>query len=314
METPTTGGPGRERGPGDEPDRRVTTRRSLLGALAISGATGVSGCLGFGGDSGDDEPDGGGFRTVGPEGGPEPTPTPDPDGTPESGRTAPPPDQPTETPTATPTTTTPAGTDSAGDEWPSVDDPYYSALQDDLAAMDVPPGEFVYADNEADTLDAFQIWTDIAETSSLSVADDRPFSAARRVEVTEEPDNPWDVTMNGQVNNRSVTEGDVLLGVVHLRVPISSPTDSTIQFVAKDDDNPRTNMVATRQRVTPPTEWTRYYVPMQWSYDSEAGTWWWELFHGFGVQTTDVGGIALVDFDRAAKIEDLPSGPVAADE
>jgi|GEM_PF-5733323 len=45
---------------------------------------------------------------------------------------------------------------------------------------------------------------------------------------------------------------------------------------------------------------------MQWGYDSEAGTWWWELFQGFGVQTTDVGGIALVDFDRAAKVEDLP--------
>ncbi|WP_135363267.1 hypothetical protein [Halosimplex halophilum] len=308
MDTPTTGGPGRERGQRDEPGRRATTRRSLLGALAISGTAGLAGCLGFGGDGGDDGPDGGGFRTVGREGGPEPTATPAPDGTTEPGPTAPGPDRPTETPT------TPAGTDSSGGEWPSVEDPYYSALQDDLAAMDVPPGEFVYADDEADALDAFQIWTDIAETSSLSVGDDRSFSAARRVEVTEEPDNPWDVTMNGPVNNRSVSEGDVLLGVVHLRVPVSSPTDSTVQFVAKDEDNPETNMVTTRQRVTPPTEWTRYYVPMQWSYDSEAGTWWWELFHGFGVQTTDVGGIALVDFDRAAEIEDLPSGPAGVDE
>jgi hypothetical protein len=296
---------------------RATTRRALLGSLGIAG---VAGCLGLGGDGTADGPSGGGFQTVGGDGGPEPTRTqtsgPTSTAAGPRDRTA------TETParsTETPVdggsvTTTAAPATETSTDWPSVEDPYYSALQDDLAAMGVSPGEFVYADDEAEALAKFEVWSDLAQTSSLSVADDRAFSAARRVEVTEQPDNPWDVTMNGPVNNRSVAEGDVLLGVVHLRSPVSSPTNSTVQFIAKDQDNTATNMVATQPRVTPPTEWTRYYVPMQWGYDSEAGTWWWELFHGYGVQTTDVGGLALVDFDRSVKVEDLPRGPVTDGE
>ncbi|ELZ24189.1 glycoside hydrolase family 10 [Halosimplex carlsbadense 2-9-1] len=294
-------------------DPPATTRRALLGSLGVAG---VAGCLGLGSDGTSEEPSGSGFQTVGPDGGPEPTETPEPTQTPaptpttadSGGRTA------IETPDDDSSTATAAPATEAGAEWPSVEDPYYSALQDDLAAMGLPPGEFVYADDEAGALSTFQVWSDIAQTSSVSVTDDRSFSAARRVEVTEEPDNPWSVTMNGTVNNRSVAEGDVLLGVVHLRTPVSSPTDSTVQFVAKDQDNQSTNNITTQATITPPTEWTRYYVPMQWGYDSEAGTWWWELFHGFGVQTTDVGGIALVDFDRSVKVEDLPRGAVTDGE
>jgi len=296
-----------------EGGRRATTRRSLLGALAVAG---TAGCLGLGGEETEAEPAAGGFQTVGADGGPEPTETPTATATPTA--------TPTATATPAPETPTPGSTpdgvgdggsvstavDTAGDAWESVDDPYYSGLQDDLAAMGLPPGEFVYANSEAGALSKFQVWSNAAETSSVPVDDDQPFSAARRVRVTEDVENPWDVTMNGPVNSRSVSEGDVLLGVVYLRGPVSSPKDPTIQFVAKDQDNEVSNMVTGKMTVNPPTEWTRYYVPMQWSYDSEAGTWWWELFHGFGVQTTDVGGIALVDFDRSAKVENLPSGAV----
>jgi hypothetical protein len=303
MNAPTEDGRG-----GD--DSRATTRRALLGSLGIAG---VAGCLGLGGDETGEEPSGGGFQTVGPDGGPEPTRTADAAPTTAAGRdgtATETPDRPTETPSNDSSTATARPGTETSAEWPSVEDSYYSALQDDLAAMGVSPGEFVYADDEAEALAKFEIWSDLAQTSPLSVTDDRAFYAARRVEVTEQPDNPWDVTMNGPVNNRSVAEGDVLLGVVHLRSPVSSPTDSTVQFVAKDQDNTATNNVTTQETVTPTTEWTRYYVPMQWSYDSEAGTWWWELFHGFGVQTTDVGGLALVDFDRSVKVENLPRGPV----
>lgn len=303
MNTPTEDEPGRG-------DARATTRRALLGSL---GAVGVAGCLGLGSDGTADGPSGGGFQTVGPDGGPEPTRTQ----TREPTRTAAGPRDraATETPVdGDPATTTAASATETSAEWPSVEDPYYSALQDDLAAMGVPPGEFVYADGEAEALEQFRTYSELASVSPIEVGDGRPFSTAKRVEVTEEPDNPWNVTMNGTVNNRSVAEGDVLLGVVHLRSPVSSPTDSTVQFVAKDQDNTATNNVTTQETVTPPTEWTRYYVPMQWSYDSEAGTWWWELFHGFGVQTTDVGGLALVDFDRSVKVENLPRGPVTSGE
>jgi len=56
---------------------------------------------------------------------------------------------------------------------------------------------------------------------------------------------------DAEVNNRSVSEGDVLLGVVYLRSPVSSPTDSTVEFVGKDQATPASNNVTTQTKVTP---------------------------------------------------------------
>jgi len=243
-------------------------RRTLLGALA---ATGLAGCPSDGGDADADGADDGGG------GGAPPTPS----GTPVA---------------------VPSG-------WPETRDPYYGGLANTLGGeMGLPAGEFVYANYEAGTMAAFGVGADAAETSEIEAGDDQPFSSAVRVEVTEETENTWDVTMIGTANGTAVESGDVLLGVAYLRGPESSESEPTVQFVAKDQDNLSTNMVRSTPQVQPPTEWTRYYVPMQFDYDAEAGTWRTELFLGYGPQTIDIGGIALVDFDRQVAVEDLPSG------
>ncbi|WP_436924428.1 endo-1,4-beta-xylanase [Halosimplex amylolyticum] len=247
-------------------------RRPLLGALA---AVGLAGCPGQSGDGETDSPDD------------------------ESGGT----DRATDGADGTTAQT-------AADGWPDVADPYYGRLAADLGDMDLPAGEFVYADGEAATLDAFAVDSEAADTSSVSVGDGEPFSSAVRVHVTEETENPWDVTMKGTVTDRSVAEGDVLLGVVALRSPASSESTPTAQFVAKDEDNLDTNVVRSTPQVQPPAEWTRYYVPMRFDYDADPGTWWVELFLGYGPQTIDVGGVALIDFGGRVSVDELPSGPV----
>ena len=308
MDDTTTGDSGCGDSGGDTP----VARRSLLGSLAVVGLTG---CLGRGDDANDVSGKGGGFQTI-----PEQTSTPESPVDDGQGSTTTTIDQSVDDPMATPTpvdeqTSTPDETAAptpkqvSGHGWPDVDDPYYSTLQDELAGVGLPPGAFVYARNEADTIDKFEIWSEAAEESQVDVADDQPFSSARRVDVTENTENPWDVTMLGRANTQAVENGHVLLGIVYLRAADSSAKDPTVRFVAKDENNQATNMVAASSSVVPPAEWTRYYVPMKWEYDSKPGTWWWELFHGFGKQTTDVGGLALVDFDGKVSVDDLPSGP-----
>ena len=244
-------------------------RRTLMGALA---AAGLAGCPGDGGNSNAGVGDGG------DGGGPPATP---------SG-----------TPVAVP------------DGWPETRDPYYGGLANTLGdGMGLAAGEFVYANYEAGTMAAFDVGADPVETSEVDVGDDQPFSSAVRVEVTEETENAWDVTMIGTANGAAVSEGDVLLAVAYLRGPEDSENEPTVQFVAKDQDNLSTNMVRSTPEVQPPAEWTRYYVPIQFDYDSEAGTWRTELFLGYGPQTVDIGGVALVDFGGAVAVEDLPSGP-----
>ena len=203
-----------------------------------------------------------------------------------------------------------SGAETGGDDggWPSTDDPYYSQLVSELSEMGLPGGEFVYGTAEAAAMDAFTLSADVATASAVEVDADQPFSSAVQVDVTESTDDPWSVTMLGTVSDRPVSEGDVLLGVVYLRGSDSSENTPTVQFVAKDDDNLSTNMVEMTPEVQPPAEWTRYYVPMEFDYDAEADTWRWELFLGYGPQTVDIGGIALVDFDQRVPVDQVPSG------
>ena len=201
---------------------------------------------------------------------------------------------------------------AAPPEWPSVDDDYYSGLVTQLSEeMGLAPGRFLYADNEDDALSAYTLSGDAAEQSELDVGDDVPFASAVRVDVTQETENAWDVTFNGTVEDQSVVQGDVLLGVAYLRGPEESESTPTAQYVSKDEDNLSTNMVGSQPQVAPGAEWERYYFPIQFDYTSEPGTWWTEMFMGFGVQTVDVGGVALLYFGDNVAVEDLPSGPVS---
>ncbi len=195
--------------------------------------------------------------------------------------------------------------------WPSTDDPYYSTLIDDVTAENLPPGTFVYGNTEADTTAAYSIESDIAEPSSLDVRDeDVPFSEAVRVDITEDPENPWDVTYIAPEPETGIGQGDVLLGVVYLRGPESSEAEPTAQYVAKGDEHLSTNMVTTQSQVRPSAEWTRYYFPIQFSeYPADAGNWRTEFFLGFGQQTIDIGGLALLYFAEDTSPDQLPSGP-----
>ncbi|WP_123534391.1 endo-1,4-beta-xylanase [Halosimplex salinum] len=249
-------------------------RRSLLTTLA---AAGLAGCQGMLGDEG--EPTA--METATDE--PTPTPTPHPNGTPAS---------------------VPAG-------WPDVRDDYYGSLATTLGReMGLPGGEFVYGDTEAEALSAYRVQSDAGTAEPLDVSgDDVPFSAAARVEVTEETENAWNVTMKATVQDRDVSEGDLLLGVLYLRGPEESENQPTLRYVSKDEANESTNMVRGVEDMQPVDEWIRYYVPIQFDYDSEAGAWWTEFFLGFGPQTIDVGGLALIDFDKNVSLSNLPSGP-----
>ncbi len=205
-----------------------------------------------------------------------------------------------------PTPTDGSGSDgtSSPSSWPSPDGRYYSGLATELEFEGLPPADILYGESASATLDAYQVHGDGASTSTIDVTDDDLFfEEARRVEVPASVENPWDVTMQGVVEDRAVEAGDVLLGVAYLR----SPDGAEVQYVAKDEDNLSTNMVrnATQPMLGP--SWQRYDFRIQFDYASEAGTWWTELFMGFGQQTVDVGGLALFHFGQGVELDQLPT-------
>ncbi|WP_123534395.1 endo-1,4-beta-xylanase [Halosimplex salinum] len=198
------------------------------------------------------------------------------------------------------------GSNEGPDAWPEVEDAYYSSLIDELDGMDLGPGEFVYADNPADTLSTYTLGgtTEAAERSSLDVSDaDVPFDEAARLDVTEEVENNYSVNFLGTVADRAVQSGDVLLGVAYLRTP--DEESAQVTYKASETDNVAQNYV-TKGAPSVGSEWERYYFPVEFGVDGEPGDWWTEIWLGAKVQTVDVGGLALIDFGGNDDVGDLP--------
>ncbi|SEQ73577.1 endo-1,4-beta-xylanase [Natrinema salaciae] len=193
--------------------------------------------------------------------------------------------------------------------WSGVDDPYYATLADELAAHGLPQGEFCYGSGEAEAMAAYDVIGDV-EAAEIQAPADLPFNEAMRLEVGADVSNPWDAILNGTVEDRGVAAGDVLLGVVYLREGPASDTDGLVQYTAKDGDNLETNEVVNAATPSLPREWRRFYFQIEFDYASDPGDWWTELFLGYGSQTVDVGGLALIHFGQSVETDALPGSGV----
>ncbi|WP_436910855.1 endo-1,4-beta-xylanase [Halosimplex marinum] len=187
--------------------------------------------------------------------------------------------------------------------------PYYSTLVSDLSDAGFPGGEFVYADTESGTWDTWNT-NGVGEGSpgaaqSLDVSDDGvPFSEAQRITVESADTESYAVQMRGTVGGQSVEAGDTFLGVVYFRAPEG---DVEVEYRARVSD-PYSNEVNDNSKPSIGSEWQRQYVPIEYQNAADAGNWWIELNFGYGEQTVDVGGIALVDFGQDVDVANLPSG------
>ncbi len=203
-------------------------------------------------------------------------------------------------------------------EWPEPGDEYYQLLVEDLSAMGLPPAEFVFGNSESATADQFWAGTEgFGSADPLTVTGDGvPFSDATRFEITEEPDENWDVQLRtadwASDPYRSVEAGDVMLGVAYLRAPDG---DATAQYVASNDQSDAWNSVVSDDHQEPPAQWQRYFFPIEFDAAAEGSDFEWtiEVHLGFDVQTVDVGGLALFDFGQDIDVSELPSGAIGDD-
>ena len=187
------------------------------------------------------------------------------------------------------------------------DDLYYGDLYTDVMGMDLPAPEFRIADTESGTTSAGSMTLQNPNGTLTSPSlGDVPFSEARRFEVTSEPANAWDVQFRANIPD-SISSGDVLLAVAYLRSPSETPQAN---FAAVDAGE-YGNDAAGNTSPTIAGEWERHYFPVQFSTDTDAGGAYVQLQLGYAGQTIEIGGFALLDFDGAASVADLPSGTIA---
>ncbi|CCQ34263.1 phosphoglycerate mutase protein [Halorhabdus tiamatea SARL4B] len=199
------------------------------------------------------------------------------------------------------------GTDDRYETWSDTDDPYYSTLVSDLEGYNLASaGQFVNGNEEATVWDTYEIDggnADRLERSSLAVSDEVPFSEAARFEVTDTPENPWEITLKS-VGERELESGHVLLGVAYMRTP---DEEASVTYKSTASSNESDNYVT---RAQPPldTEWQRYYFPIEFGVSAAPGEWWTEIWLGAAAQTVDIGGLAVIDFARGVRADDLPVG------
>ncbi|GAB7018298.1 hypothetical protein JCM18750_11590 [Halostagnicola bangensis] len=205
------------------------------------------------------------------------------------------------------------GDSDSHDSWPDPDDEYYAGLVDELSALEIAPGQFVYAENEADTFEAYELTgddEDLGERASLDVSeDDVPFAEATRIEVGELEDgslDPWGVNFQATVGDRSVSVGDTLLGVAYLRNPGTGGSTADVTYKTTDEANEADNWVL-NGGIAAGQEWERYFFPIDFQTSGEAGEWWTEFWVGLEGQTVDIGGLALLDFAQGVDANELPS-------
>ncbi len=196
-------------------------------------------------------------------------------------------------------------------------DDYYAQLRSELEAEGVPGGEFVYGDSAAATLDAFSINSSGVETTEFE-AEGVPFTDAVRIENTEAPANPYSYSFSADVTDRDVEVGDVLLLVAYARgtnaadVGESVKTQAGFKYRYTNPDGSTgysTNYVQGTAQVNLSAEWKRFYFPIEVTEQPEGSEFqpYAEFWTGWNRQTTEFGGLALLDYsDTDVSVDDLP--------
>jgi len=200
---------------------------------------------------------------------------------------------------------------------------YRQTLLADLeSAHGLPTGSFVYGTNEQAAIDAFTFDGAGEGTSSTFEVDaDVPITQGVSLTVNEDPSNAYDYTYQGFLSEASFSASDPLLAVAYVR---SDTEGAQIQAGFKyeyTDPNGETsyssNTVQESATVTPGAEWQRYYFPIEVGEkpDGSEHTPYLEFWTGYGEQTVEMGGIALLDYgDTDVAVGDLPAGLAGADE
>ncbi len=186
---------------------------------------------------------------------------------------------------------------------------YHQALRDDLTGRGgnrtLPAGEYVYRTTEEAALEAFSL-EGPGRTSTISVdVDAVPLTTAERLEIPGFSRRPSDVTYRGAIEDHSFEAGDLLLGVAWVRSDSEEAEAKAAfryEYTDADGDAAYTDSFVQRgAEIDPTDEWMRYFFPVEVGEipDGSDPTPFLEFWTGYGRQTVEFGGMALIDYSDA---------------
>ena len=199
-------------------------------------------------------------------------------------------------------------------------DAYHRELRSELMDEEgLPEGTFVYGDTEAATLEAFALQGgDQGTETAIDVSADVPITVGDRLSIDEDASNGYSYTYKSNITDRDFSEGDVLLAVAYMRGPEAASSEETVEVQAQfkyqytESDGATgysSSFIQGTERVTLGSEWQRYYFPIEVGERPDGSEFvpYVEFWTGFGQQTVDIGGVALLDYGTDASVDELPT-------
>ncbi|WP_082223308.1 endo-1,4-beta-xylanase [Halosimplex carlsbadense] len=200
-------------------------------------------------------------------------------------------------------------------------DAYHQGLQSRLMDEEgLPEGTFVYSDTEQATLDAFTLQggDQGTETQFDVGADGVPITLGDRVAIEEDASNGYSYTYKSNITDREFSEGDVLLAVAYMRGANAAAAEEAVevqaqfkyQFTDPDGETGYSDsFIEGTERVSLGSEWQRYYFPIEVGAKPDGSEFipYVEFWTGFGQQTVEFGGVALLDYGTQVGVGDLPT-------
>lgn len=133
----------------------------------------------------------------------------------------------------------------------------------------------------------------------------QPFRRAVRVTTTKIPPNEWEFEV-GTDATVAIKKGDVLLATVYVRA-IKGQAETgegrtTMDFQVKGGDWSK----SVSHPIPITKEWRRIDVPFVSGYDTPARGANVAFRLGYGLQSVEIGGLSIVNFERRVALKDLP--------
>jgi GH35 family endo-1,4-beta-xylanase len=143
-----------------------------------------------------------------------------------------------------------------------------------------------------------------ADRRTISVAG-QAFPQAVRIDVKESHPNVYNAQLRAPTT-AAVKKGDVLFMTFHLRAIATRAESGEVYATAVFERSSPPHNKALHIRCGAGREWTQYQLPFIADGNYAPGEAAAAMHLGHGVQTLEIGGLSLVNYGAAVKLEDLP--------
>ena len=170
----------------------------------------------------------------------------------------------------------------------------------------LPDGRTVF--NNDKFMASYVHGTKFGQASKISVSD-MPFPEAWRIVVNQiPPGNPWDFQIEPSDLNEGTDykDGDAMLLILYMRTISAEAGKGKIQCIVEQNVAPNSKALSAYASVIEGEGWRKIYMP----FTAKAGYSRVRIRLGYAVQTIEIGGFEIINYEDKVAVEELPQSSI----